>query len=99
MQAKNYVNIKLASKILNLKTNKHIKEFELQHGTCFVFTGNCNQKFAIEFEPPPSEDVFKLFIVMKQYDVSDFTKVGKTPSFGGMNLKAPIFKTNNLITP
>lgn len=37
-------------------------------------------------------------IVMRQYDITDFAKVGKTPSFGGINLKpSNIFKQKDFL--
>jgi hypothetical protein len=37
-------------------------------------------------------------LVMKQYEITDFAKVGKTPSFGGINIK-PFFKQKDVVSP
>lgn len=98
MQAKDNPAPRLLVRIVNQQSNQSFCDIELQHGTCIMFSGNCHQKFAIEVLKKPEASLRRLLLIFRQYEITDFAKVGKTPSFGGINLKpANIFKQKDFL--
>jgi len=61
----------------------------VKHGTLIVFNHTCKNKYEIEFPKKSNKIARRMELVFTQKMLTDFAKIGKTPSFGGINLITP----------
>ena len=77
----------IEAKVVEIQTGKIHKTLPIKHGSMLIFSPECQKRFRLEI--PEATFNNPLAVIFRQNHAGDIGNVGKTPSFGGINLITP----------